>query len=75
MLERKIAVDIDKAVAVIMRNAHAQARLVEDMLDMSRILSGKLGLTMTRVDLAAAVAAAVDSIRRCSQSFCSGSVR
>ncbi|MEP6864290.1 MAG: PAS domain S-box protein [Deltaproteobacteria bacterium] len=63
MLERKIAVDTDKAITVIMRNAHAQARLVEDMLDMSRILSGKLGLTMTRVDLAAAVAAAVDSIR------------
>jgi CheY-like chemotaxis protein/two-component sensor histidine kinase len=63
MLERKVAPDPDKALAVIMRNAHAQARLVEDMLDMSRILSGKLGLTMTRVDLAAAIAAAIDSVK------------
>jgi PAS domain S-box-containing protein len=63
MLERKVATDPDKALSVIMRNAHAQARLVEDMLDMSRILSGKLGLTMSRVDLAAAVAAAVDAVK------------
>jgi PAS domain S-box-containing protein len=63
MLERKVATDPDKALAVIMRNAHAQARLVEDMLDMSRILSGKLGLTLTRVDLAAAIAAAVDAVK------------
>lgn len=63
MLERKVAPDPDKALAVILRNAHAQARLVEDMLDMSRILSGKLRLTMGRVDLAAAITAALDAVK------------
>jgi PAS domain S-box-containing protein len=62
MLERKIATDPDKALTVIMRNAHAQARLVEDMLDMSRILSGKLRLTRDRVDLASALSAAIDAV-------------
>lgn len=63
MLERKVATDPDKALAVIMRNAHAQARLVEDMLDMSRILSGKLRLDANRVDLASAVVAAIDAVK------------
>ncbi|HVK86185.1 MAG TPA: PAS domain S-box protein [Kofleriaceae bacterium] len=63
MLERKAVADPDKALAVIMRNAHAQARLIEDMLDMSRILSGKLGLTLSRVDLGAAIAAAIDAVQ------------
>ncbi len=63
MLERDAAPDPQKAVATIVRNARAQARLVEDMLDMSRILSGKLRLALTRVNLAAAVRAAVEAIR------------
>jgi CheY-like chemotaxis protein/two-component sensor histidine kinase len=33
------------------------------MLDMSRILSGKLGLALDRVDLAAAIAAAIDAVK------------
>ncbi|MGE0868367.1 MAG: PAS domain S-box protein [Kofleriaceae bacterium] len=63
MLERKASTDPDRAIAVILRNAQAQARLIEDMLDMSRILSGKLRLTITRADVAAAITAAVDAIR------------
>lgn len=63
MLERNVVPDPRKAIAVIVRNAQAQARLVEDMLDMSRILSGKLRLSMSRVDLAAAIDAAVDAVR------------
>ncbi len=63
MLERKVAVDPDKALGAIMRNAQAQARLIEDMLDMSRILSGKLRLTTERVELASAITAAVDAVK------------
>jgi PAS domain S-box-containing protein len=63
MLEQKIAADPDRAIAVIMRNAQAQARLIEDLLDMSRILSGKLRLAMTPIDVAGAISAAVDSVR------------
>jgi PAS domain S-box-containing protein len=62
-LERGVARDEGKAIAAIMRNANAQIRLIEDILDVSRITSGKLRMSMTRVDLAAAIYAAVDSIR------------
>jgi CheY-like chemotaxis protein/two-component sensor histidine kinase len=63
MLERNTLPDPSKAIAVIVRNAEAQARLIDDMLDMSRILSGKLRLEMARVDVAAAVNAAIDAVR------------
>jgi PAS domain S-box-containing protein len=63
MLERGIARDPAKAIAAILRNATAQTRLVEDILDVSRISSGKLQLEMTRVDVVAAIRAALESIR------------
>jgi PAS domain S-box-containing protein len=49
------------ALAVIERNAIAQVRLVEDILDVSRIVSGKLHLTPMDVDLAHVVRTAVDA--------------
>jgi PAS domain S-box-containing protein len=48
---------------VIRRNADAQARLVEDLLDVSRITSGKLRLDVKPVPLAAVIAAVLDSVR------------
>jgi len=63
MLERGTARDPAKAIAAIVRNAAAQTRLVEDILDVSRITSGKLRLSISRVDLAAAVRAALESMR------------
>lgn len=53
----------DKAAEVIYRNARIQARLIEDLLDMSRIVSGKLELTMSALDLRDSVQAAADNIR------------
>jgi len=67
MLERGIARDPVKAIAAILRNATAQTRLVEDILDVSRISSGKLQLAMSRVDLIVAVRAALESIRPTAQ--------
>src|SRR5262245_36729599 len=52
-----------KALEVIERNARSQAQLIEDLLDMSRIISGKLKLTMTQVDLSTLIAAVVESHR------------
>ena len=57
MLERGVARDPAKAIAAVVRNAQAQTRLVEDMLDVSRIASGKLRLIIERVDLATASSA------------------
>lgn len=53
----------DHAVQVIERNAEAQARLIEDVLDVSRIITGKLNLEVEPVHLPAVVLAALDSIR------------
>ena len=51
---------LDRGLHVIERNARAQARLIDDMLDMGRIVAGKLRLEMQPVDLLGVVLAAVD---------------
>ena len=53
----------DRALEAIERNASLQARLVDDLLDVSRIVSGKLAFDMSVVDLGAIVEAAIDSVR------------
>ncbi|MFT3695858.1 MAG: PAS domain S-box protein [Kofleriaceae bacterium] len=63
MLERNTVPDSSKAIAVIVRNAQAQARLVEDMLDMSRILSGKFFLEQDSLEIGPVIEAALDAIR------------
>jgi len=52
-----------EGLSVISRNARAQTQLIEDLLDMSRITSGKLRLELQPVDLAESLAAAVESLR------------
>jgi PAS domain S-box-containing protein len=52
-----------KALETIDRNARSQAQLIEDLLDISRIVSGKLRIDMRAVDLAAIIAAAVEAVR------------
>ncbi|MDQ2674864.1 MAG: ATP-binding protein, partial [Chloroflexota bacterium] len=51
------------AVETIFRNARTQAKLIEDLLDMSRIMAGKVGLTRTRARLDDIVSAAVDALQ------------
>ena len=41
----------------------AQTQIIEELLDMSRIISGKVRLDVQRLDLAAVVQAAVDTLR------------
>jgi signal transduction histidine kinase/CheY-like chemotaxis protein len=53
---------LERALRVIDRNAAAQARLIDDMLDMARIMSGKLRLEMAPVDLVATTMAAIDVV-------------
>ena len=55
--------DFQEGLQVIARNARAQTQIIEDMLDMSRIISGKLRLDMQRLELADVIAAAVDTVR------------
>ncbi len=51
------------AIDVIRRNADAQARLVEDLLDVSRIISGQLRLDVQSMPLARVIASVLDSVR------------
>ncbi|HKH71639.1 MAG TPA: ATP-binding protein [Vicinamibacterales bacterium] len=53
---------VQRALQVIERNATAQAKMIDDMLDMARIVSGKLRLEMKTVDFVSIVLAAVDVI-------------
>jgi PAS domain S-box-containing protein len=51
------------AIASIMRGAQQQARLIDDVLDVSRIMSGKLRMSLENIDLAQLLANAVDTVR------------
>ena len=53
---------LTRALTVIDRNAVAQTRLIDDMLDMARIMSGKLRLELQPVDLAAIALSALDVV-------------
>src|SRR5262249_42927103 len=54
----------DHALDVIERNARVEAQLVESLLDLSRIIAGKLDLAIEPVDVSSVVMAAVDSLRQ-----------
>jgi PAS domain S-box-containing protein len=54
---------IRKAIATIERNARAQAHLIEDLLDVSRIVSGHLRLQVIPIDFCQVVENAVDVVR------------
>ena len=52
-----------RGLETIERNAKLQTQLIDDLLDMSRIISGKLRLTVGPVDLQPVIEAAVESMR------------
>jgi signal transduction histidine kinase/ActR/RegA family two-component response regulator len=52
-----------RAIETIERNAKSQAQLVEDILDVSRMITGKLRLHMGLVDVASVINAAIDSVQ------------
>ncbi|MFB3853721.1 MAG: CHASE domain-containing protein [Vicinamibacterales bacterium] len=51
------------ALSVIARNARTQAELIEDLLDVSRIITGKLRIEMRPILLAHSIQAAIDALR------------
>jgi signal transduction histidine kinase len=55
------------ALATIERNAKSQSQLMEDLLDVSRILQRKLSLKISSVDLSAVVEVALDTVRLAAQ--------
>ncbi|MBD2034630.1 PAS domain S-box protein [Leptolyngbya sp. FACHB-321] len=53
----------ERALETIERNAKLQTQLIEDLLDVSRILQGKLNLNMVPVDLVSSIEAALETVR------------
>jgi signal transduction histidine kinase/CheY-like chemotaxis protein len=62
LLARLTASDDRRGLETIARNARLQAQLIEDLLDMNRIISGKVRLDVQRLDLTAIIDAALDSV-------------
>jgi PAS domain S-box-containing protein len=52
-----------RAVQVIARNARSQAQLISDLLDMSRVISGKLRLDVHDIDLIAVIRTAIETVK------------
>ena len=55
--------ELEQGLETIERNARVQAQIIEDLLDMSRIISGKVRLDVQRLDLPAVVAEAINTVR------------
>ncbi|BBD69429.1 multi-sensor hybrid histidine kinase [Nostoc commune NIES-4072] len=56
-----------RALETIERNAKLQTQLIEDLLDVSRILQGKLSLNIAPVNLETAIASAIETVRLAAQ--------
>jgi signal transduction histidine kinase/CheY-like chemotaxis protein len=52
-----------RAIDTIVRNANAQVQLIDDLLDVSRVITGKMRLDVRPVDLKAVVEAALDAVQ------------
>jgi len=55
--------NLDRALEIIERNARSQARLIDDLLDVSRIITGNLQLDVRPLNVAPIVEAAIDALR------------
>jgi signal transduction histidine kinase len=54
---------LDQGFSAIERNARLQARLIDDLLDMSRIISGKLHIEFEMTDICCVIEAAAETVR------------
>lgn len=57
------AENLDRALEIIERNARSQARLIDDLLDVSRIITGNLQLEVHPLNVAPIVDAAIEALR------------
>jgi len=55
--------ELDRALVIIERNAQSQARIIEDMLDLSRIISGRLRLEVRPISLRDPIYGAIEAVR------------
>ncbi|MEO6185020.1 MAG: ATP-binding protein [Steroidobacteraceae bacterium] len=55
--------EVTNGLAVIERNARSQAKIIGDLLDMSRIISGKVHLEVQPVDMSAVIEATIETMQ------------
>ena len=55
--------DMEEGMATIERNARSQKQIIDDLLDMSAIIAGKVRMDVQRVDLAPVIAAVIATVR------------
>jgi signal transduction histidine kinase len=55
--------ELAEGLAVIERNTRMQARLIEDLLDLSRIEAGKVSLDVQRLDIVGVISAAIETVK------------
>ena len=60
---QKLEPSVAKAIEVISRNAQAQARIIEDILDVSRIITGKLRLNPRPMDFLGIIRQAIEVVQ------------
>jgi PAS domain S-box-containing protein len=64
MLARDVPVrDTRSAIAIVQRNAQIQARLIDDLLDMNRLLAGNLHIELVPVDIGATLRTALQGLQ------------
>jgi signal transduction histidine kinase len=63
LIEQRNVPEVSRELAVVQRQVQQVVRLVDDLLDVARIVRGKVELQRQRVDLADAVAAALESAK------------
>ncbi len=61
--QRQLDPSVSKAVEIIERNAHSQVKIIEDILDVSRIITGKLRIAPKPVDLVTIAHQAIEVVR------------
>ena len=61
--KQRLDANVSNAIDVITRNAEAQVKLVDDLLDVSRIVNGKFRVEMREADLVSIVAEAIDVVK------------
>ena len=54
---------LSRAFETIERNARSQSQLIDDLLDVSRIITGKLEIELQRIDICSIIEAAIDGMR------------
>lgn len=65
--KRLVGTPLSSGIEAICRNARAQARIIEDILDVSRIITGKLRISAQKIDLVEVVAEAMSVIKPTAQ--------